>query len=118
MAAAKSSAPELRAPLKYGTAVSQATLLTCSWGRCRCTDLHRLQGAQWRESSHYPVPSWGPLLLKGTEDSCLCLLLGSRVKGALVPVCGTSGFSQMPWEGCPGGLLYSSPLPQSDCSLR
>ena len=56
MVAARSPAPEPRAPQVYQTAVFHAHWPTSSWGRHQVADLHKLKGAQHRRILAVPCP--------------------------------------------------------------
>ena len=90
MTQARSLAPEPRAPQVPNCSLPVHTGLDAPEDRCRCTDLYKLKGTQHQESSHCPMPSWGLPLPKGMEESCLHLLLDSRVKRAPALACITS----------------------------
>ena len=88
------------------TALPVQTGLDAPGGSCRCTDLHKLKGSQCQENSFFPVPFWGPLLLKGMEHSHLHPLPCSRIKGAPVPACIIVRLLPNAPEGCGTLALY------------
>ena len=71
---ARFPALNLRSPWVTNHSLPVCTGLDAPSGRCGCTDLHSVWGAQQQETSHFLVPSpllpvWGDM-----EDRWLCLL--------------------------------------------